>query len=547
VQKEVELDPLQLCLGGFGIPPTKEVYGMSDQASRFSRLLITKPLDLLLHEAQETGEHSLKRALGPVNLITLGIGAIIGAGIFVLTGAAAANYAGPAIVLAFVLSAIACLFAGLCYAEFAALIPIAGSAYTYGYATLGELFAWIIGWDLILEYAFGAATVASGWSGYLMSFLNDFGIHLPPSLTGAPGTELVFYNGNWQHLERIKATLETMHVDITSLPMMTASFNLVAFLAILGIATVLVIGIKESANFNSAIVIVKVGIVLVFIAVAGAYVIQNPTTTIDVNWKTFIPENAGEWGKYGWSGIARAAGVIFFAYIGFDAVSTAAQEAKNPQKDMPIGIMGSLAICTVLYILVSGLLTAVVPYTSLNVSDPVAVGIDATGVKWGSFLVKLGAIFGLGSVMLVMMLGQSRVFYSMAHDGLLPKWAGAVHPRFRTPWISTITVGVFVAFFGALLPINILGELVSIGTLLAFVIVCAGIWMLRIKKPDMARPFKTPWVPFVPIMGIVVSGLLMLSLPFDTWLRLIVWLVVGLVIYFTYGRYHSNLAQNSAK
>ncbi len=520
---------------------------MSDQASRFSRLLITKPLDLLLHESQESGEHSLKRALGPVNLITLGIGAIIGAGIFVLTGAAAANYAGPAIVLAFVLSAIACLFAGLCYAEFAALIPIAGSAYTYGYATLGELFAWIIGWDLILEYAFGAATVASGWSGYLMSFLNDFGIHLPPSLTGAPGTELVFYNGNWQHLERIKATLETMHVDITSLPMMTASFNLVAFLAILGIATILVIGIKESANFNSAIVIVKVGIVLVFIAVAGAYVIQNPTTTIDVNWKTFIPENAGEWGKYGWSGIARAAGVIFFAYIGFDAVSTAAQEAKNPQKDMPIGIMGSLAICTVLYILVSGLLTAVVPYTSLNVSDPVAVGIDATGVKWGSFLVKLGAIFGLGSVMLVMMLGQSRVFYSMAHDGLLPKWAGAVHPRFRTPWISTITVGVFVAFFGALLPINILGELVSIGTLLAFVIVCAGIWMLRIKRPDMARPFKTPWVPFVPIMGIVVSGLLMLSLPFDTWLRLIVWLVVGLVIYFTYGRYHSNLAQNSAK
>jgi APA family basic amino acid/polyamine antiporter len=547
VQKEVELKPSQHCLAGFGMLLTKEVYGMSDQASRFSRLLITKPLDLLLHESQESGEHSLKRALGPVNLITLGIGAIIGAGIFVLTGAAAANYAGPAIVLAFILSAIACLFAGLCYAEFAALIPIAGSAYTYGYATLGELFAWIIGWDLILEYAFGAATVASGWSGYLLSFLNDFGIHLPASLTGAPGTELVYYNGNWQHLERIKATLETTHVDIASLPMMTASFNLVAFLAILAIATILVIGIKESANFNSAIVIVKVGIVLIFIAIAGAYVIQNPSTTIDVNWKKFIPENAGEWGKYGWSGIARAAGVIFFAYIGFDAVSTAAQEAKNPQKDMPIGIMGSLAICTVLYILVSGLLTAVVPYTSLNVSDPVAVGIDATGVKWGSFLVKLGAIFGLGSVMLVMMLGQSRVFYSMAHDGLLPKWAGAVHPRFRTPWISTITVGVFVAFFGALLPINILGELVSIGTLLAFVIVCAGIWMLRIKKPDMPRPFKTPWVPFVPIMGIVVSGLLMLSLPFDTWLRLIVWLVVGLVIYFTYGRHHSNLTQNSAK
>jgi APA family basic amino acid/polyamine antiporter len=517
-----------------------------EKRSMSNPLLATKPLDVLLKEASDTGEHSLKRALGPINLITLGIGAIIGAGIFVLTGAAAANYAGPAIVLSFILSAIACLFAGLCYAEFAALIPIAGSAYTYGYATLGEIFAWIIGWDLILEYAFGAATVASGWSGYLMSFLNDFGIHLPPALTGAPGTELVYYQDNWQHLERVKATLLANHIDISTLPTMTASFNLVAFLAILAIATILVIGIKESANFNSAIVIVKVAIVLIFIAVAGAFVFQHPGTTIDVNWKQFIPANTGEWGKYGWSGIARAAGVIFFAYIGFDAVSTAAQEAKNPQKDMPIGIMGSLAICTVLYILVSGLLTAVVPYAALNVSDPVAVGIDATGVAWGSFLVKLGAIFGLGTVMLVMMLGQSRVFYSMAHDGLLPKWAGAVHPRFRTPWISTIIVGIFVAFFGALLPINILGELVSIGTLLAFVIVCAGIWMLRVKRPDMPRPFKTPWVPFVPIMGIIVSGLLMVSLPFDTWLRLIVWLIIGLVIYFTYGRYHSIMAEKRA-
>jgi APA family basic amino acid/polyamine antiporter len=276
-------------------------------------------------------------------------------------------------------------------------------------------------------------------------------------------------------------------------------------------------------------------------------VIENPEKTILVNWKQFIPPNTGDFGSYGWSGIARAASVIFFAYIGFDAVSTAAQEAKNPQKDMPIGIMGSLAICTVLYILVSGILTAVVPYTSLNVSDPVAVGIDATGVKWGIYLVKTGAVFGLGTVMLVMLLGQSRVFYSMAHDGLLPKWAGKVHPRFRTPYISTIIVGIFVAFFGALLPINILGELVSIGTLLAFVIVSAGVWILRRRRPELHRPFKTPWVPFVPIMGIVISGLLMLSLPFDTWLRLIVWLVIGLTLYFTYGRHHSNLANSQPK
>lgn len=518
---------------------------MSNQNSMFAKLLVTKPLDVLMAESQETGEHSLKRALGPLNLITLGIGAIIGAGIFVLTGSAAANYAGPAIVLSFVLAGIACLFAGLCYAEFASLIPIAGSAYTYGYATLGEFFAWIIGWDLILEYAFGAATVSSGWSGYLLSFLNDFGIHIPPSLTGAPGTTLVLYNDNWQHYDRIKATLETSLTadQIAQLPHMVASFNLVAFLAILAITTILVIGIKESANFNSAIVIVKLTIVMIFIGIVGYFVFTHPEETINKNWKEFIPANTGEFGKFGWSGIARAASVIFFAYIGFDAVSTAAQEAKNPQKDMPLGIMGSLLICTVLYILVAGLLTAVVPYTSLNVSDPVAVGIDATGVKWGGFLVKLGAIFGLGTVMLVMMLGQSRVFYSMAHDGLLPKWAGEVHPRFRTPYISTITVGIFVAFFGALLPINVLGELVSIGTLLAFVIVCAGVWLLRRRRPEINRPFKTPWVPFVPLMGIIVSGLLMLSLPLDTWLRLVIWLVIGLTIYFSYGRYHSKYAE----
>lgn len=505
-----------------------------------SKLLATKPLDMLLNEASETGEHSLKRALGPVNLITLGIGAIIGAGIFVLTGSAAAKYAGPAIVLSFVLAGVACVFAGLCYAEFASLIPIAGSAYTYGYATLGELFAWIIGWDLILEYAFGAATVASGWSGYMLSFLQDFGIHIPPRLTCAPSEVLVLYNGRWEHFERIKDSLASAHIDPNSLPHMTGLFNVVAFLAIVLVTIILVIGIKESANFNSAVVMVKVTIVLLFIGIGGVYAFGH-TSQMTANWHPFIPPNLGSFGQYGWSGIARAASVIFFAYIGFDAVSTAAQEAKNPQKDMPIGILGSLVICTVLYILVSGLLTGLVPYTSLNVSDPVAVGIEATGVRWATILVKIGAIFGLATVMLVMLLGQSRVFYSMSRDGLLPEWAGKVHPRFRTPYISTILVGIFVAIFASLVPIGILGELVSIGTLLAFVIVSCGVWILRVRRPELHRPFKTPWVPFVPIMGMLVSFGLMASLPGDTWLRLIVWLVIGMVIYFTYSRHHSRV------
>jgi APA family basic amino acid/polyamine antiporter len=509
-------------------------------------LFATKPLNLLMKEAEDTGEHSLKRALGPVNLITLGIGAIIGAGIFVLTGAAAAQYAGPAIVLSFVLAGIACAFAGLCYSEFASLIPIAGSAYTYGYATLGELFAWIIGWDLILEYAFGAATVASGWSGYLVSFFQDWGIHIPPALTATPGTEMVLYHGRWERLATVMPTLTGSGIDPGTLPHATGILNLVAFLAIAIVTTVLVIGIKESANLNSVIVIIKVSIVLLFIGIAAVYVYKNPEIA-SKNWHPFIPANQGAFGAYGWSGIARAAAVIFFAYIGFDAVSTAAQEAKNPQKDMPIGILGSLIICTILYILVSGLLTGVVSYTALNVPDPVAVGIDATGVRAGSFLVKLGAIAGLGSVMLVMLLGQSRVFFSMSRDGLLPKWAGKVHPRFRTPYISSIMVGIFVAIFASLIPIGILGELVSIGTLLAFVIVCAGVWILRVRRPDLHRPFKTPLVPLVPILGIAVSMLMMVSLPFDTWLRLILWLVVGLAIYFGYGRTHSLVQKQSGK
>ena len=505
-----------------------------------SNLFATKPIDLILSESQEEGQHALKRALGATNLITLGIGAIIGAGIFVLTGAAAAKYAGPAIVLSFILAGFACAFAGLCYSEFASLIPIAGSAYTYGYATLGEIFAWIIGWDLILEYAFGAATVASGWSGYVNSFLQDFGIHIPPVLTATPGTQLVMYNGRWERLATILPVLHARGVDPSGLPHVQGVFNLVAFLAIALVTYILVVGIKESANFNSAIVIIKVAIVLAFIAIAGAFLLKHPETA-RANWHPFIPPNSGEFGRYGWSGVARGAAVIFFAYIGFDAVSTAAQEARRPQRDMPIGILGSLVICTILYILVSGLLTGLVPYGALDVPDPVAVGIDHTGIRWGSILVKIGAIAGLGSVMLVMLLGQSRVFFSMSRDGLLPEWAGSVHPRFRTPWICSITVGIFVAIFASLVPIGILGELVSIGTLLAFVIVCAGVWILRVRRPQLDRPFQTPWVPFVPIMGILVSGLMMVSLPRDTWLRLVIWLAIGMFIYFGYGRHHSRV------
>lgn len=502
-----------------------------------ANLLATKSLDSIRAEAGESGEHSLKRALGPLNLVSLGIGAIIGAGIFVLTGQAAADNAGPAIVLSFVLSGIACAFAGLCYAEFASLIPIAGSAYTYGYATLGEIFAWIIGWDLVLEYAFGAATVASGWAGYFVSFMQDRGIHIPPELIGTYGQKFALYQGRWTDVSTLPAG-----VDISTLQVHSALFNLVAFLIIAVVTFVLVIGIKESANLNTAIVIVKVSIVLLFIVIASAYLLKHPELA-KMNWHPFIPPNAGESGRYGISGIATGAAVVFFAYIGFDAVSTAAQEAKNPQKDMPIGILGSLVICTVLYILVSGLLTGLVSYTKLSVPDPVAVGIDATGITWGSFLVKIGAIFGLATVMLVMLLGQSRVFYSMSKDGLLWKWASAIHPRFRTPWISNIVMGFFVAIFGAVIPISDLSTLVSIGTLLAFVIVCAGVWVLRRRRPELPRPFKTPWVPFVPIMGMLIALYLMASLPARTWYRLVGWLIIGMVIYFTYGRHHSKVQQ----
>jgi len=474
-------------------------------------------------------DQSLKRALGPLNLTTLGIGAIIGAGIFVLTGKAAANYAGPGIVFSFVLAGLACAFAGLCYAEFAAMIPIAGSAYTYGYATLGEFIAWIIGWDLILEYLFAASTVAVGWSEYVVSFLKEFNLVIPAQFTGAPYNHAAPPDAGW-NIWRLFTEGWTSTGAVLNVPAMI----IVAIITVL-----LVLGIKESATFNNIIVVIKLAVILMFLAVGVAYLNTD-------NWQPFIPPAEGP-GKFGWGGVLRAAGVIFFAYIGFDAVSTAAQEAKKPQRDMPIGILGSLAICTVLYIAVSLVLTGIIKYTALNVGAPVAVAIDSLGPKvaWLRPIVKIGAIAGLSSVILVMMLGQPRIFYSMSKDGLLPPVFSSVHPRFRTPWLATILTGVFAMMLAGLFPIGLLGELVSIGTLLAFVIVCAGIFVLRFTDPDIPRPFRTPAFWLVCPLGVFFCGWLMYGLPRDTWARLIIWLVIGLCVYFGYGRRHSKVQQQS--
>jgi basic amino acid/polyamine antiporter, APA family len=499
-----------------------------------ANLLTTKPLEAIMNEAAETGEHSLRRSLGVGNLVSLGIGAIIGTGIFVLTGPVAASHAGPGIVYSFIIAAVACVFAGLCYAEFASMIPVAGSAYTYGYATLGEIFAWIIGWDLVLEYAFGAATVCSGWSGYVLSLGQDFGIRLPPALAGVPGSTFVLFNGHWELLNKgMTLKLQELGINPATLPQQHGVFNLVAFIGIMLATTILVIGIKESANFNNFIVMVKIAVLCVFIALGG-FTLMHHHELLAMNWHPFLPPNTGTFGEFGWSGALRGAALIFFAYIGFDAVSTAAQEAKNPKRDMPIGILGSLIICTILYILVALVLTGLVNYKYLDVPDGLAVGIEATHFKWGSLLVKFGALGGLTSTMIVMLLGQSRVFFSMSKDGLLPKFFSNVHPKFRTPWISSITVGLVVATFASLIPLGSLDEMTSIGTLLAFIIVCVGIMVLRHKRPDLPRPFRAPLMPFTPIMGILVSLAMMVGLPLVTWIRLVIWLVLGLVIYFTY-------------
>ncbi len=486
----------------------------------FQNLLAKKSVDQVQSEA---GNKELKRTLGPLNLVSLGVGCVIGAGIFVMTGKAAADHAGPAIVLSFILAGFACVLAALCYAELASALPVSGSAYTYTYVTLGEVFAWIMGWLLVLEYGLSASTVAVGWSGYVVSFFRDFGIIIPDSLSSP------FFNLS-------KATGEII---------ITNHVNLPTIIIVLLLSILLAVGVKESANFNNVIVAIKLSVIIAFIAIGSFYIHPD-------NWVPFIPDyipkvtEHGE-GKYGFAGILRASSIIFFAYVGFEAVSTAAQEAKNPQRDMPIGILGSLIICTILYILVSGVLTGIVSYKELSVADPIAVAVDKVGLGWFSVLIKIGAITGLTSVMLVLLYGQVRIFYVMSHDGLLPGIFSKTHPKFKTPHINSIIVGVIVALVSSLTPIDVLGDMVSLGTLLAFVMVCFSVLYLRYKRPDLVRPFRCPLVPYVPILGIILCLYLVSSMPFATFMLIKWWLLFGILIYLFYGRKHSSLAKIANK
>jgi len=475
-----------------------------------SQLLATKSI-AELHE-QESSGNQLRRALNATHLTLLGIGGIIGTGIFVLTGTAAANHAGPALPLSFIVAGLGCTFAGLCYAEFSAMIPVSGSAYSYSYATLGEGIAWFIGWNLVLEYLFAVATVSVGWSGYAMSLLDQLHLHIPAAISNAP----------------LDQGVDAVHWVRTG-----ALINLPAILIVAAIATICYIGIRQSALFNSVIVAIKVTVVVLFIVFGVSYINT-------ANWHPFVPPNTGERGVFGWSGVMAASGVIFFAYIGFDAVSTAAQETKNPQRDMPIGILTSLVICTILYVIVSAVLTGMVNYKELDVAAPVALALDKyPGLHWLGVPVKLGAVCGMTSVMLVMTIAQARIFFAMARDGLLPPFFGRVHPRFRTPSTGTIVTGTAAAVVGGLFPVKILGELVAIGTLAAFVTVCIGILVLRQTRPDLPRPFRTPWPWFTCIAGALVCGAMMVSLGPETWARLVIWTAIGVLIYVFYGYRHS--------